>query len=201
MWLESKEIRRNPITKSQERATFEGLFNLYEMRQIPLSGKLGNGLFALVDDEDFEFLNQWKWHAFKRKYTHYVVRKDSGKGHNRDKVPVIWMHRVILGLQFDNPLMGDHKNMNGLDNQKINLRIATRSQNTINRPRVYTGSSKYKGISWCKSRKKWIAEIKTIDKRIYLGAFDIEEDAARTYDEACIKYHGEFCELHLNFQK
>lgn len=167
------------------------------MKLIPLT----RGLFAQVDDEDYDFLMQWKWRAQQNINVCYATRKDSGMGYDRNNVPMIWMHRVLLGLEKGNPLMGDHIDHNGLNNQKNNLRIATRSQNTINRKRVKTGSSKYKWVSWCKSKQIWTTEIKAVHMRIYLGQFYSELEAAKAYDEACIKYHGEFAYLNFPQQK
>jgi len=93
----------------------------------------------------------------------------------------------------------DHINHNGLDNRKANLRPATRTQNIWHRKKFKRPSrSQYKGIDWSKTQKKWRARIRVNGKRIYLGSFDNELEAAKAYDEAAKRYHGEFASLNFN---
>lgn len=91
----------------------------------------------------------------------------------------------------------DHINHNGLDNRKANLRFATCRQNAWNsRKGGNRGASRYKGVQWNKNSKKWQAVIYNNNSRkIYLGFFDDEKAAARAYNEAAQKYHGEFALL------
>ncbi len=105
------------------------------MKKIPLT----QGKFALVDDEDFEYLNQWKWKFLSG----YAARKKGKK--------TIYMHRLVNNT-LDNKST-DHINMNKSDNRKENLRSSTSSQNKFNRDSM-GGSSKYKGVSWNKKREK-----------------------------------------------
>ena len=109
------------------------------------------------------------------------------------------MHRRIMNAP-DN-LVVDHINYNGLDNRKANLRLATRRQNSLHVIRTMNpGSSKYKGVSWHTYKKRWGAQITTYGKTYHLGYFKDEIQAAKTYDEAARKYHGEFAALNFPSQ-
>ncbi len=144
--------------------------------------RLTQGKVALVDAQDYEWLNQWKWcTACWRQYLNYATRRESGKQ--------VFMHRVILGVLKGQEV--DHINGNGLDNRRENLRICTRSQNQHNR-KATQGTSKYKGVSWSSRDKRWRAKIKVFGVSKMLGNFIEEKDAARAYDEGAIEYHGEF---------
>jgi hypothetical protein len=152
--------------------------------------KLTQSKFALVDDEDYEYLNQWNWYAQKDDKTCYAKRSYSiGNG----KQKTIYMHRVIAErMGIHNP---DHIDIDGLNNQRNNLREATDNQNKANRTLFKNNTSGYKGVSWNKYNKKWVAYIRVNKKRIHLGYFNDIKDAARAYNEAAIKYFGEFAVL------
>ena len=152
--------------------------------------KLTQGQVALIDDEDFEYLNQFKWYAMKTKHNDYVSRDEVINGVSTR----ILMHRLIMKTPVG--VMTDHIDHNGLNNQKHNLRLCTNGQNLMNRrPRE---SSKYLGVYVIKTiRKKSVyksirADITVNKKTIHLGSFKTEEDAALAYNEAALKYHGEF---------
>lgn len=150
------------------------------MKQI----KLTQNQFALVDDDKYDFINQWKWHAVKSKGTYYARRYDCSNG---GKVGIRMQDLVIGKL---NGFVADHKDGNGLNNQRNNLRTCTYRQNSINRSGW--GSSKYLGVSFEKCTHKWIARINTGDKKINIGRFKVEENAAIAYNIYAEKYHGEF---------
>lgn len=159
------------------------------MKQIPLS----QGLFALVDDEDFEYLNQFKWHARKSRDTFYASRNLKISKNNRK---TIQMHRVILGTT-DTKIQGDHIDGNGLNNQKSNLREATHEQNRRNTKSYKNGVSKYKGVSYRKDSKKWRSIINFNKKVIRLGYFSSEIEAAKAYDVKAKELFGEFAWLNF----
>lgn len=152
--------------------------------------KLTRGKFALIDDEDFERVNQYKW-TFSQGY---AVRGKWNKG----KTEIILLHRFILNVK-KNELI-DHINRNGLDNQKENIRIATKQQNAINSNISVANTSGYKGVSFMKGegrRKKWRAVIKFNQKYIHIGYFMHIIEAAKAYDKKAKELFGKFA--HLNY--
>lgn len=148
--------------------------------------KLTRGQFALIDDEDFGFISQWKWYAMKGKKTFYACRGVLNIKGNMDK---IMMHRVIMNTPKG--MDTDHIDGNGLNNQKHNLRACSRSENSVNRSVSRSKkSSKYKGVFPAKN--KWVALIAIDKKYTRLGLFNTQEQAAIAYNEAAQKHHGEF---------
>lgn len=123
-------------------------------KKIPLT----QGKFALVDDEDFEYLSQWKWHASKYSNSYYACRTI-----NSNKV---LMHRFILNAQKE--LEVDHIDGNGLNNQKLNLRIVTHSRNMQNRKNNSNNKSGYKGVFFNKREKRWMSQIGENGKKKHL---------------------------------
>jgi hypothetical protein len=132
--------------------------------------ELTQGQYTLVDDEDYDYLNQYSWLADRStSETPFYARGTV----NRKKVR---MHRLIMNLE-DPKLQIDHINGDTLDNRKCNLRIVTRSINMRNR-RSFKGSySKYLGVTWHKRDKKWIGQIMIEGKNISLGYHDTQEEA------------------------
>jgi hypothetical protein len=94
-------------------------------------------------------------------------------------------------------LLVDHRNGIGLDNRRANLRLATNSQNGCNKPKKKNTSSQFIGVSFHKKAGKWACFIRNKGRRTWLGSFESEIDAARAYDEAAKKYHGEFARLNF----
>ena len=105
------------------------------------------------------------------------------------------MHRELLPVPpgFET----DHIDGNGLNNQKDNLRISTRSQNAANSKIRVGGSSEFKGVAWNKRCRKWRATIGVERQVKHLGLFKIEEKAALAYNTAALKYFGEFARLNI----
>lgn len=162
-------------------------------RRIELRGKHGKGFFAIVDDEDYEWLSQYKWYGKKSKngklYACTPIRST-----------IVCMHSMILSVPKG--LTGDHKNNNGLDNTRDNLRIATVSQNNANKKPSDSKSktSTYKGVyKRNKTAATWTVKLTVDAKRIYIGSFATEDEAGKAYDKAATHYFGEFA--YLNFPK
>ena len=150
--------------------------------------KLTFGKYAIVDADDYGWLGQYNWCTVKKSQTWYAYTFTiDGKR--------LSMHRLVTNAP--KRMLVDHINHNGLDNRKPNLRLCTHQQNQRNKRPQRGGSSKYKGVSWCKSRMKFRAMIWNNGKSIYLGSFESEIDAAKAYDKKAKELFGEFA--YLNF--
>lgn len=148
---------------------------------------------AIVDDEDFEYLNQFKWYATFSSGNYYAIR---GVTIEKHKQRGLTMHRVIMNAP--NGVMVDHINHNTLDNRKENLRLCNNTQNQQNRILISKHTtSGFKGVTWHKRDNKWTAAIRVNGKRIYLGYHNTAEKAAHAYDDAAKKYHKEFASLNF----
>ena len=152
--------------------------------------QLTQGKVALVDNEDYEYLNQWKWHVIKGHNTFYAIRNFRIHKCKRSK---IYMHRLIM-----NPNKGmviDHIDRCGLNNQKKNLRICTKSQNSMNSCLRLNSTTKYKGVYYDKILNKFRARIYINKITKNIGSYIDPKDAARAYNEAAIKHFGKFAQL------
>lgn len=158
-------------------------------KQISLSSKYT----TILDEDDYEYISQWKWHTGNGKYSLYARRSAIKDGKNI----CIFMHREIARTPLN--LKTDHINGNTLDNRKSNLRICTNAENCRNQNKSNNTTSKWKGVSWHKGTTCWQARIKINWKLIHLGIWNTEEEAAKAYDIAALKYHGEFARLNLPY--
>ena len=162
------------------------------MKEIPLS----QGKVALVDDEDWHRLSQKRWSAIRDDNMFYAARTIQVNRKSR----MIRMHREVLGLQHRDGIMCDHWDRNGLNNQKHNLRICSNSQNQANSGKQKRpGHSIYKGVSffsnWVHPAKPWTSTVICQKKRVNLGVFRTESNAARAYDEAARRMFGNYARI------
>ena len=162
--------------------------------KIPLSGRKGAGLFALVDKQDYDFLNGWKW-SWKDGYAGRSASHSESLEHdNILRAKTIRMHRVILPC--DAPLQIDHINGDKLDNRRCNLRAVTMHQNQMNRTQSCANTSGYRGVSRHKNLKKnpWVAKISLWGqkKTLHLGYFATPEEASAVYEAAALEMFGEY---------
>lgn len=153
-----------------------------DYKQIPLT----QGLSAIVDITDFDWLNKWKWCALRDGRTFYAVRFVRKGG-----AKLIRMHREIMELK--NGEYADHINGDGLDNRKSNLRLATASQNGANRRLGINNCSGIKGV--IRLGNGWNAQITFHGKTKNLGHFADIESAKRQYQQAAIQLFGEFARV------
>ena len=153
--------------------------------------ELTRGCFAIVDDEDYEYLNQFKWHCNSYGYAirnqhYYTLRKA------RTSKPIA-IHREIMKAPKGQEV--DHKNHNKLDNRKCNLRLCTKSQNNMNRKRIRAISG-FKGVTkapdWENRKAPWRAIIIKDRRVVHLGRFKEKIEAVNAYKAAAKIYFGEF---------
>ncbi len=158
--------------------------------------QLTQGQVALVDDEDYLELSKYKWcyHKKKTDHTGYAVRSTFDGITKR----TVRMHRQIMNLQKGE--IADHADSNGLNNTRENLRKCSFSENAKNRRRVKNGSSKYLGVHFRLAHGKnpyYEAHIVANGIPMHIGGSVNEKEAARMYNEAALKHHGEFARLNI----
>lgn len=160
--------------------------------------------FAQVDDEDYNYLNQFNWCAIKGGHTFYAtttIRQTDGRR------MMTQMHRMIMKVT-DKKIFIDHKDHNGINNQKSNLRICNYALNNCNKISQVSSTSKYLGVSWHQYKRKrkdgsyhyygyWTAVLGKRDKQYRLGLFKDEIEAAKAYDKKALEIHGEFANLNF----
>lgn len=156
------------------------------MVEIPLT----QDMVAIVDEENFDYLNQWKWCVTKGRNTFYATRRVGLLGKQQT------MHQILLAAPKGQET--DHIDGNGLNNRRSNLRVCSCQQNQFNKGKqVGTYSSIYKGVSWHKQRHYWTAYFTIDNKKKHLGCFGTEAQAALAYNEAATATFGEFARLNI----
>lgn len=154
--------------------------------EIPLT----QGKVALIDPEDFTRVNQFEWHAARRDQTWYAA----SSALRRRNGACLYMHRLILNASLGQHV--DHRNGDGLDCRRENLRLCTNAENRRNM-RKTRGGSRFKGVCRCRDNatRIWEAYIWFENKKIPLGNYETEEEAARAYNAAAVVYHKDFANL------
>lgn len=162
------------------------------MKQIPLYQieTLEIVDYALVDDEDYQEISKHKWFAIKSCNTSYAIRYTI----TAQSMTSTRMHRQILNIN-DSKVYVDHKDHNGLNNQRSNIRLCTPKQNRCNIGKHLKGTSKYKGVIFHKGQQAWVASIGNGKDRYHLGTFNNEVEAAAAYNIKAKELFGEFAFL------
>jgi hypothetical protein len=153
---------------------------------------LGEGLWTIVSVADYYRFGCLKWSIEGQDGKFYAIR---GKRIDKNNVIKSRLHREIM--EAPKGLLVDHRNGNGLDNRRSNLRIATHGENIQNRRKKRSATSRYIGVSFEDRSGKWRARVMYKGKRVWLGRFDSEIDAGKAYDAAANKYYGEFARLNF----
>jgi hypothetical protein len=174
----------------QPRVNFRQADALDCAMEIPLS----TGGIALIDDDDYHLVAGYKWRriwSVRAKTDYAGIRIGQSPGSR-----MLWMHRVILGLT-DRWTLTDHRNFNGLDNRRENIRIASDSQNKFNRHKYANNRSGFKGVYFHKAVNSWVAKISFNKTQYPLGKFSSPVEAAIAYDRAAVELFGEFACLNF----
>lgn len=147
---------------------------------------LTKGCVAVIDAEDLPLVEGRNWHAMVQSRTAYAVRRERHGG----KLRALLLHRVIMCAP--DHMEVDHVNGDGLDNRRVNLRLAERSENSRNRKTHINNSSGFKGVYFEKTKGKWRAQIRAGGKKYHLGYSDTAESAHDLYRNASMAHHGAF---------
>lgn len=157
------------------------------MKKIPLT----QGKLTIVDDEDFEYLNQFKWHVVSKKGIYYAVRKQYLYTINhKEKYSTIYMARLIMNTPSN--CLCDHKDGNGLNNQQSNLRNCTKAENQQNHGPQKNNTSGYKNIYWHEQDEMWRVRISAKGQSTQGGLHHNIEDALTERDILIKEMHGRF---------
>lgn len=152
--------------------------------------ELSRGHFAIVDDEDYDVLSKITWYSQKLKNGIFYAARKIIVG---ERERMVYMHRFIMNTP--DGMETDHRNGDGLDNRKDNLRNCTHQQNGMNRTKQSNNHSGFKGVCWDGYHQKWLAQIQTNGKRKRIGTFNDKKEAARAYEAEAKRLHGEFARV------
>jgi hypothetical protein len=183
-----KEFRTNHCSNLCQRTATRWHFLFYHKMAKEI--QLTKGKVSLVDDADYDYLKQFKWKANNFNGKFYAVRTFMISKGNQS---IVLMHRDIM-----KPKKGfviDHIDGDTLNNLKYNLRICTHGENLRNQKLSTANKTGYKGVYFNKNNNKWCALIQVYNVKYHLGSFIDPVDAARAYNAAAIKYHGEFANI------
>lgn len=183
MFYDGIQLDPRPLACSRNR----GSFAIFRMKQI----RLTRGLFALVDDDVFEWASKFKWFAHWRGSAFYAARTEYSP--NGGKCKTISLHREILSAAVGT--LVDHKDRDTMNCRRENLRFADRAGSARNRS-PFKGR-KFKGVFFRKDKLRWRAGIGVNWKMIWLGHFDSDIEAAKAYDIAARKHFGKFAVLNF----
>lgn len=145
---------------------------------------IGSGKQVLVDVEDTHFVTARNWSYMITKGREYAFTKIDGK--------TTYLHRMIMGFPVE--LEVDHRNGDGLDNRRSNLRTATHAQNLANQRLQTSSASGYKGVNFDRRKKSkpWYARTKFMGKKVWIGVFATAEEAAKAYDLKVRELYGDY---------
>lgn len=162
------------------------------MKHLPLT----KGKVAQVDDEDYYWLSQWNWFAVEINNIWYAKRSKKKGVLRSGESFEIYLHRVVTRCTNKNMTV-DHKDHDGLNNQKSNLRICTKAENNRSIRSRKNSSSIYLGVSWDKARNKWQVQYMFNGKKVFMKRYTNEIEAAKAYDTIALQYAGEFANLNF----
>ena len=149
---------------------------------------VGRCLFAVIDADDYHLVKHLRWGAHIEKNGTIYAYSNGIKGIQEP----VKLHRFLAGIPG---LDVDHRDRDGLNCRRLNLRVATRTQNNANRISQPNSTSKFKGVTWDRKRNQWKALIQVSGKSLNLGRFNGEADAAAAYNLAAREAFGEFARL------
>jgi len=152
------------------------------MKEIALT----QGKVTVVDDADFEWLNQYQWFAHKERKNYYAARNI----HHNGKRTLSRMHREILGLESGDKILTDHANRDSLDNRRFNLRTVDYSMNGYNEEPRKTNKSGYRGVSWHSKNKRWRIQMRFNGCLLHGGEYKNISEAVEAYKAMAMKYRG-----------
>lgn len=152
--------------------------------------ELSRGKVALVDSEDWEYLNKFNWHTSNSSSKHTPLT--SWRAYRKINKRRVGMHNIIMNCPKG--MLIDHINHDGLDNRKSNLRICTPAQNSINKRNSPLRNNNYKGVKWLEHQQRWCVRMGSTKSGTakYVGTYDTEIEAAKAYNNAAIEMYGEF---------